>query len=80
MQITTNFGLIPFAAGCEMLGVKVHTARRMLRMGADFPRPTVKIGRHRYYRSSSELETWLDHQATKTAALSTKGARGRAAA
>lgn len=69
-------GLVPFARGCELLQVNVHTARRWLRNGKNFPRPTVRIGRASYYRSEAELMAWLDAQAERAAP---KGRRTRAA-
>jgi predicted site-specific integrase-resolvase len=69
-------GLVPFARGCELLQVNIHTARRWLRTGKSFPRPSVRIGRAAYYRSEAELTAWLDAQSEGSAH---KGRRTRAA-
>jgi predicted DNA-binding transcriptional regulator AlpA len=63
------FGLIPFAKACQLLGVHERTGRRWLReKNGDFPRPSVKLGRKRYYRSEDELRAWLDRQAERARA------------
>lgn len=64
MAKTPEFGLVPFATAAAMLGVRPTTARRLLRdPEADFPKPTVKIGRRKLYRNKQQLQDWLDRQA-----------------
>lgn len=57
------FGLLPFDRGVAMLGISVPTARRLLRdPRCDFPRPSVKIGRKKFYRNQREILDWLDRK------------------
>lgn len=64
MAKNAAFGLIPFHHGANLLGVHPTTARRLLRdPKSDFPRPTVQIGRRKYYRNEQQLKDWLDRQA-----------------
>jgi hypothetical protein len=73
MQNTTEhggpFGLISFVTACKLFGVHEQTGRRWLRKRyGDFPRPSIQIGRRKFYRSEAELRDWLDRQAERARA------------
>ena len=78
---TNPLGLIAFPDACRMMNLTERAARRLMNKDDDgFPRPAIKLGRVRYYRSIDALSAWLDQQAENDAATRIKGRRTRAAA